>query len=209
MSFKKIIHILFTNVISLNIWLLVILTGGIIFGVLHWISVYTHHNQAIEVPDLKGLQPEEAELILKKKDLRLQIADSVYSKNVAPGSVVEMIPPAGSKVKQNRIVFLTINAKTSQTVEVPDMFEISQRQAEATLRSLGFVIDSIEYVPYQYKGLVINILNNGNIVEPGKRLPMGSHLWLQVGDGFEQKLDSDSLETDSNETNLDLSFFDE
>ena len=158
MWFKKLIYILFTNVISCNIWLMAIVTAGLLFGSLFWIDIYTHHNQAIEVPDLRGLQPEEAKEILSRKDLRLQITDSVYSKTIAPGAVVEMIPPAGSKVKQNRIIFLTINAKTSQTVEVPDMFEISQRQAEATLKSLGFVIDSIEYVPYKYKGLVINIL---------------------------------------------------
>ena len=196
MWFKKLIHILFTHVISLNIWLLAIISGTLLFGVLHWISVYTHHNQAIEVPDLKGLQPEEAMVLLNKRNLRLHIADSVYSKVSTPGSVVEMIPPAGSKVKQNRIVFLTINANNAQTIEVPDMFEISQRQAEATLRSLGFQIDSIEFVPYKYKGLVVNIINNGEPVVAGTRLPDGAHIWLQVGDGFEAKVETDSISVD-------------
>ena len=206
MLFKKLIYILFTNVISCNIWLMAIVTAGLLFGSLFCIDSYTHHNQAIEVPDLRGLQPEEAKEILSRKDLRLQITDSVYSKTIAPGAVVEMIPPAGSKVKQNRIIFLTINAKTSQTVEVPDMFEISQRQAEATLKSLGFVIDSIEYVPYKYKGLVINILNKGRIIEAGTRLPIGAHLWLQVGDGFEPKLETDSISAEE-EHESELAWF--
>lgn len=180
----------------MNIWLMIIAGGAVLYGSLYWIDIYTHHNQAIEVPDLRGLQPEEAEIVLKKRDLRLQVTDSVYSKTVSPGAVVEMIPPAGSKVKQNRIVFLTINAKTSQTVELPDMYEISQRQAEATLKSLGFVIDSIESVPYKYKGLVIGVVNNGMLIEAGTRLPIGSILWLQVGDGFEPKPEVDSLATE-------------
>ncbi|MEG1904541.1 MAG: PASTA domain-containing protein [Bacteroidales bacterium] len=174
-----------TNIIVRNILLLVVVTGLLIWGVLYWLDSYTLHNQAILVPDVKGLQEEVAAPILKKSKLRYQVVDSVYSRTVEPGAIVEQIPAAESKVKQNRIVFLTVNAKTSQTVELPDVKEISQRQAVASLRSLGFRVDSVEYVPYEYKDLVVNVLYKGLPVNSGVRLPFGATLWLQVGDGFE------------------------
>ena len=185
MSFKQMIKSFATNIIVRNILLLVVVTGLLIWGVLYWLDSYTLHNQAILVPDVKGLQEEVAAPILKKSKLRYQVVDSVYSRTVEPGAIVEQIPAAESKVKQNRIVFLTVNAKTSQTVELPDVKEISQRQAVASLRSLGFRVDSVEYVPYEYKDLVVNVLYKGLPVNSGVRLPFGATLWLQVGDGFE------------------------
>lgn len=185
MAFKKVLKFLTSNVIVRNLLLLAIVTATLIWGVLLWLDSYTLHNQAIIVPDLKGLQEEVAAPILKKSKLRYQVIDSVYSRTVEPGAIVEQIPTAASKVKQNRIVFLTVNAKTSQTVELPDVLEISQRQAVASLRSLGFKVDSVEYVPYEYKDLVVNILYKQLPVSSGTRLPFGATLWLQVGDGFE------------------------
>lgn len=185
MAFKQVLKFLTTNIILRNLLLLVVVTGLLIWGVMVWLNSYTMHNQAIVVPDVKGLQEEEAGPILRKNKLRYQVVDSVYSRTVEPGAVVEQIPAAESKVKENRIVFLTVNARNSQTVELPDVLEISQRQALASLRSIGFVVDSVEYVPYEYKDLVVNVLYKGQSVSSGTRLPLGATLWLQVGDGFE------------------------
>ncbi|MDL2222383.1 PASTA domain-containing protein, partial [Parabacteroides sp. OttesenSCG-928-N08] len=59
--------------------------------------------------------------------------DSVFSKDVAPGSVVELVPKAGSKVKEGRIVFVTINALTAQMGRIPEVEDLSFRQAYALL----------------------------------------------------------------------------
>lgn len=193
MAFKQVLKSLATNIILRNILLLVGVTGLLIWGVLVWLDDYTMHNQAILVPDVKGLQEEEAGPILKRNKLRYQVVDSVYSRTVEPGAIVEQIPAADSKVKEHRIVFLTVNARNAQTVELPDVLEISQRQALASLRAIGFGVDSVEYVPYEYKDLVVNVLYNGQPVSSGTRLPFGAKLWLQVGDGFEIQQPSDTL----------------
>lgn len=199
MSLKEVFKFLFTNIVTRNILLLLAVTATLIFGVLYWLDSYTLHNQAIIVPDVRGMQEEVAEPLLSKSKLRYQIIDSVYSKTVAPGAIVEQIPTPASKVKQDRIVFLTVNAKTSQTVELPDLLEVSQRQAIASLRSLGFQVDSVQYVPYEYKDLVVDILYKGMPVSSGTRLPYGVSLWLQVGDGNELPLPEDSLLMDDSD----------
>jgi beta-lactam-binding protein with PASTA domain len=39
------------------------------------------------------------------------VVDSVYVKSKLKGSIIDQKPAAGSTVKKNRIVFLTINAR--------------------------------------------------------------------------------------------------
>lgn len=186
----------FTNIIVRNLLLLGIACAMLLGGVLYWLDNYTMHNQAIVVPDLKGYLPEEAEPMLRSKHLRYQVVDSVYMRGQKPGAIVEQIPMAASKVKQNRIIFLTVNAKNAQTVELPDMIDISQRQAIASLRALGFVVDSVRYVPYEYPDLVVDVQYNDRPVSSGQRLPFGATLILEVGNG-NTELPVDSLSADS------------
>jgi Uncharacterized protein conserved in bacteria len=186
---------LLSNILVKNLLLMMILGMAIITGVMFWLDSYTMHNQAIVVPSLKGLQVEEAESMLKSKKLRFQVIDSVYSKDVVPGAIVEQIPDAESKVKENRIVFLTLNAKNAQTIELPNVLETSQRQAVASLRSLGFTVDSLRYVSYEYRDLVVEVLHNGMPVASGTRLPFGAKLVLEVGDGnMVMPIDSTNVE---------------
>ena len=163
---------------------LMIIVFAMIFGILSWLDSYTMHNQAIEVPDVKGMQVSVAAPILERSKLRYQVVDSIYSKDVRPGAVVEQIPVADSKVKENRIVFLTVNAKNAQTVELPDVIEYSSRQARGMLNSLGFRADSIIYVEYEQRDLVVNVLYDNKEVNAGQRIPYGAQLVLEVGDGI-------------------------
>ncbi|MFQ9020858.1 MAG: hypothetical protein ACLR6J_04895 [Parabacteroides merdae] len=43
-----------------------------------------------------------------------------------PGAIVELVPMAGSKVKEGRIVFVTVNALTSQmATTIPEVEDLS------------------------------------------------------------------------------------
>ena len=93
--------------------------------------------------------------------------DSVFSKDVAPGSIVELVPGVGSKVKEGRIVFVTINALTSQMAVIPEVEDLSFRQAYALLRARGFSSVEIEYVPGDYKDLAMGVELNGRTLLKG------------------------------------------
>ncbi len=184
MSLKDIILFPIKNFYFRNLILLVLVIGGLVYSVLGWLASYTKHNQAIEVPDVRGMQVEMASPILERSQLRYQVVDSIYSKDVRPGAVVEQIPTANSKVKENRIIFLTVNAKSALTVEIPDVIEYSSRQARGTLNSAGFNADSIRYVDYEIRDLVVDVLYNEQSVKAGERLPYGAKLVLEVGNGM-------------------------
>lgn len=183
-----------TNIVVRNLLLMLFVGGAFVYGVLSWLDNYTMHNQAIIVPELKGMQVEEVGPILNQKDLRYQVVDSVFAKGVPPGAIVDQIPHALAKVKKNRIVFLTVNAKTAHVVELPNILEISQRQAVASLRAIGFRVDSITYVDYEYRDLVLKVEYNQREVVAGHKLPHGSSLILEVGNGI-KPMPEDSLES--------------
>lgn len=129
---------LIKNPYVLNLLLAVVVACALVFGTLKWLDSYTRHNEAVVVPDVKGLGMEEAAEFFKNSNLRYNVIDSVFSKDVKPGAIVELVPMAGSKVKEGRIVFVTVNALTSQMATIPEVEDLSFRQAYAILRARGF-----------------------------------------------------------------------
>lgn len=180
---RKFLSRMIKNPIVLNLILAVIVTIVVIMIALSWLDTYTRHNEAVVVPDVKGLTIEKADEFFRSNNLRYNIVDSVYSKDVAPGAIVELLPAAGSKVKEGRIVFITINAKTSQMAALPEVEDISFRQAYALLKASGFTRVEIVYKPGEYKDLVIGVETNGQMLSAGKFVPLTAPLDLLVSSG--------------------------
>ena len=111
MRLPVVVHIFLA---AIALWLLSLM-------VLKSLDVYTRHNESIVVPNVKGKTPEEAHREIRKIGLRYIVLDSIYSKDMAPGAIVEVVPAIGSKVKKDRILYLTINARTAQMAIVPDV----------------------------------------------------------------------------------------
>lgn len=182
--------------IVVNLLLAIILTIAIIIGTLQWLDRYTLHNEAVVVPDVKGLTLDEADEFFKNSKLRYNVVDSVFSKDVAPGAIVELVPVAGSKVKENRIVFVTINAQTSQMAKIPEIQDLSFRQAYALLRSIGFSSVEIEYVAGEYKDLAVAVELNQRPLSKGEYVPLSAPLTLKISSG-DPNMQPDSLSLDS------------
>lgn len=165
----------------------------IIFGTLKWLDNYTHHNETVVVPDVKGLTIEDAVSFFENNGLRYDIIDSVFSKDVAPGTIVDVKPSAGAKVKEGRIVFITLNAQSAQMEVIPDVEDMSFRQAYALLRARGFESIETEYVPGDFKDLVIAVELRGRVLKSGEKVPLTSPLILKVSNGEDEVLPEDSL----------------
>ena len=66
--------------------------------VLLWLDSYTHHGEAYSVPDVCGMQLEDAKELLRKNNLDLEIVDYKYKKGALENEVVEQSPAAYDKV---------------------------------------------------------------------------------------------------------------
>lgn len=166
-----------------------ILLAIIIFIGLAWITLfildeYTNLGESVEVPNLQGLYIEEAQSKLRQFNLYAEVIDSVYFSEKPLGTIVEQIPAALSHVKRNRAIFLIMNKQQLRTIPLPELNDVSVRQAEALLKSLGLGVSSVEYRPSEFKDLVIDVLYQGNRISAGTRLVEGSSVQLIVGSGI-------------------------
>ena len=168
----------------------------IIFLSLKALGAYTLHNKAITIPDVKGLLVSEAAVFLENQGLRYSVIDSVYIKDVKPGTIAEIIPAIGSKVKKGRILFITINAHTVQMAAIPNIKDLSLRQGEAQIYAQGFTSVEIKYVSSPYRDLIIGVECQGKDLKPGDLLPLTSSLILKVGNGGRSsEEESDSMQS--------------
>jgi Uncharacterized protein conserved in bacteria len=148
------------------------------------IDFYTHHGEAEVIPDLRGSYVEEAQVLLAKKGLYVQVIDSVYVRDKKLGTIIDQIPAPNSTVKTNRPVYVIINSRKVRQVTLPEINDVSYRQADAMLQSIGLSVASVEYVPSEYKDLVSEVKLHGRTILPGTRVPEGSALVLVVGNGL-------------------------
>ena len=153
------------------------------WGALIGVDFYTHHGEAQVIPDLRGTYVEEAQQILAKKGLYAQVIDSVYVRNKRQGTIIEQIPAPNSTVKSNRPVYIVINSHKVRQVGLPELSDVSYRQADALLQAVGLSVANVEYAPSQFKDLVIDVKLHGRSIYAGTRIPEGSAVVLVVGNG--------------------------
>ena len=166
----------------------------LLFGVLKWLDVYTRHGEAVVVPDVKGMTVGEAEMLLRNHGLVCVVSDSYFVKNKPAGSILELNPSAGQKVKEGRTIYLTINTLDVPLRLVPDVADNSSvRQAQAKILAAGFKLSENELISGE-KDWVYGVKYKGRQLNMGDKVPVGATLTLLVGDGETQVQDSDSLE---------------
>ena len=167
-----------------NIIIAVIIGIVILVSLIAWLRAYTEHGVEVEVTDVRGLIEAEARPLLEAQGLNLVIIDSTYSDKVPFGTIVEQDPKPNSHAKHGREVYVTINATTKRQITMPDLQDISYRQAETTLRGLGLRVDSTyEYRPSAFRDLVLDVKSGGVSVPPGTKIPVGTRVRLVVGFG--------------------------
>lgn len=190
-----------------NLLGMIIVACLLVFIVLKSLDSYTRHGQAILVPDAKGLTIYEAESLFRSKGLQCVVSDSTYVKEKPAGSVLEHVPSSGQKVKEGRIVFLTINTLSIPLQMVPDVADNSSlRQAEARILAAGFKLAARESTRGE-KDWVYKVKYKGKELEPGTKVPVGATLTLVVGNGAGEIFDTDSTETAPDGTATDESWF--
>jgi len=149
-----------------------------------FLKVYTHHNQAIAVPDYKGMIYKEYVSATKKKNLRCEIIDSMYIPDARPGSVIDQYPSFGSKVKQRRTVYLTIASETPEKVPVPKVTDVGLREAQSRLENVGLKIGQVIYRPSEFYNLVLDQRFQNRTISKGELIPKGTAIDLVVGKGL-------------------------
>ena len=68
---------------------MIVVVGLLLFGTLKGIDIYTHHGEAVVVPDVKGMTVGEAGKVFENKGLACVISDSTYVKDKPAGCILD------------------------------------------------------------------------------------------------------------------------
>lgn len=159
----------------------------LIFGmaiIMQLLKLYTRHNHDLSVPDFAGLSIGDAMEVARKRDLRVEIFDSVFLADFERGTVVEQHPRAGFMVKKNRKIFLTMNAMNPEKIAMPNLVDLTFRQARDKLESFGLKVGRIAYEPDMGQNMVLSQRMNGHNLVPGDSVVKGAKIDLVLGKGL-------------------------
>lgn len=161
----------------------VILASLVLFFFYIYLPSTTNHLETITVPNLEGIHMDEIDEFLTSRNLRFEVNDSSYSDDYPPLTILRQYPKAGSKVKEGRKIFLSINSVHPPTVPVPDLVSFSLINAEAVLKSNELKRGEILYKPNPHHNIVMEMRMGGKKLSTDDRIPKGSVVDLVVGNG--------------------------
>jgi beta-lactam-binding protein with PASTA domain len=153
----------------------------LLFALFSLLKFITRHNQELEVPSFINLTFEQAQVIAQQNGLRLEITDSVYINRMAPGAIFRQNPEAAGKVKKNRRILLTINAKQPKMVKMPELVGYSLRQAQSELVSNQLALGKLIYEKDMATNNVLGQLYKGRAIKAGEKIPSESVIDLKLG----------------------------
>ena len=156
-------------------------------GWLKYLDYYTLHNKYIQVPDFNNLPISALDSMVEANDIRYVIIDSIFDKNKEKGIVIKQDPYPLTNVKRNRKIYLIINSLQSKTVEFPDIYDLSLRQAIRTLKKRGLEVGKLEYRDDIATNKVLDYKINGIKIEIGQELYFGTIIDLVVGKGLSKQ----------------------
>ena len=175
---KKTLKLIIVNAIAMTV-----VVVAIPYMVLTWLDSYTHHGQSYAVPDVCGMQLEDAKQLLRENRLDLEIVDYKYKKGAAENEVVEQNPVANFKVKEGRKIMLTMSSSNKPMAIIPAVIDNSSlREASARLKSSGFSVVGTERVNGE-KEWVYAVKYEGRKLSNGESVPKGAGLVIVIGSG--------------------------
>ena len=169
----------FGKLTSKYIWLnlaamaavVVLLVVGVKFG----IDMYTHHGEAIPVPDIKHKSFADAKQMLAHAGLLIEVTDTGYVRTLPADCILEQSPLPGDFVKSGHVIYVIVNSANTPTITMPDIVDnSSMREAMAKLRAMGFKVGNgsrsetdttIDYVEPSYNNKQEDVEGEGDVDE--------------------------------------------
>lgn len=142
--------------------------------------IWTRHDAALVVPDVREMTPLEAERTLLLAGLDAEMREQPYNPNLAADEVVDQSPAAATQVKPGRRVYFYINASPKELVTVPDVVTLSEGAARPQLVDAGLLVGRVELdsVRTPFENTVTR-----QLPPAGRQVPTGTRatLWLSRG----------------------------
>ncbi|MCL2412684.1 MAG: PASTA domain-containing protein [Bacteroidales bacterium] len=148
------------------------------------LRIFTRHGQSFIVPDLTGLTMNHLGALEQEYRFRFTVIDSVFDESQHPGTIIRHDPLPGSTVKRGRRFYVTLVASTPDMVRMPNLIDLSLRQATSQLHALGLSVGTVTYRwDMEFQGSVMEQTYRGISINPGESIRRGSYVDLVVSGG--------------------------
>jgi beta-lactam-binding protein with PASTA domain len=141
--------------------------------------VYTNYDEGVTVPDITKQPLAKAEAQLTDYGLRFEVVDRRSHSAYPADYVIDQTPSAMQIVKPNRKIYLTVNTAVQPMVIVPEVVNLSLRNAEIQLQNYGLKKGVVSYASSRFKNSVLR-----QSIQPGIRVAKGTVIDLTVSDGL-------------------------
>ena len=148
------------------------------------LNVYTNHGESMEIPTFEGKLIDEARRVAHANDLKIDVTVGAYDPARSPGLVVQQQPPVGSRVKNNRTVYLTILSEKVPDVSLPSLVGSYDYNVYTRLlkrKNLKYAVRERQFDARQEEGTILYLYYDGRKItdedlREGVQVPMGSTL---------------------------------
>lgn len=177
------------------------LLGLVLFLVFKSLKLYTNHGQKIKVDELVGLDLNKAKKLAEDKGFKVKITDSLFMVNRSPGEVFNQNPAAGSFVKENRTIYLTITKQTADMRKLPSLignYDFDQYAKKLKRLSIKAQVSEKVYDGRQEPNSIQYLIYDGKKItqediKAGYKVPMGSEIEAVVTYRYSETTDSPNL----------------
>ena len=147
------------------------------------LRIYTRHGKEYSLPNILNKNLSEINQMTEMERFEIILLDSVYVSNKEGGVVLAMDPPPEAKVKSGRKVYVTITSSVPENVEVPNLVDLTVRQAVSLLESYGLKCGVLTFQSDIARNAVLSQSHNGKKILPNTKIPRHSSIDLLVGSG--------------------------
>lgn len=184
------------KIIAVNLLVMAVIAFAVPYATLRWLDSCTNHNIAYEVPDVRGMQLEEAVAALKESKLDYSVTEYKYKDGAEKDEVLEQRPLANAKVKEGRKIALVLNTTEKPRQGIPPVIDNSSlREAEFRLKAAGFIVEAVDTIKGE-REWVYELRYKGRKLENGTAIPRGSKVTLVIGSGDD--ISADTVRLDPN-----------
>lgn len=172
----------FSHWIVKNLLIAIAIVLVLMLSVRIFLSTYTHHGEKILVPDFFSMSIPDAARAAENAGMELVVTDSVYNKRLSPGTIFSQVPQAGTYVKKGRHISVVINSFVPRKIKMPNLVDISLRQAMTNLNAKGLQVGKLIYKNSgEGTNLVLEQRYRGRKIEPGRMVESGATIDLVLG----------------------------
>jgi len=161
-------------------WVAALLLATLLASWAGWQALTDYLNvPEVLVPDLQNLSLVEAQAMVQRANLALQVVQEAYSDTVPAGAIISQDPPPERRVKEGRTVNVVVSLGP-ELIQVPNVVGRELEEARLLLEQARLRAGAVREVfhPEAKPGTVIN-----QEPQPGVRVERGSSVSLVVSKG--------------------------